>query len=84
MFRVLLTIVYMKNVSSVMPTYFNCLLSEIVFIMQQNLLVLQYNKSLSRVPVDIRRCMKKAGGKYPDRLADSCKRSSVNWMVAGS
>ena len=28
--------------------------------------------------------MKKARRKYPDRLADSCKRSSVNWMAAGS
>jgi len=28
--------------------------------------------------------MKKAGRKCPDRLADSCKRSSVNRMAAGS
>ena len=28
--------------------------------------------------------MKKAGRKYPDRLADSCKCSSVNQMTAGS
>jgi len=28
--------------------------------------------------------MKKAGRKYPDRLADSCKRLSVNQMAAGS
>ena len=27
---------------------------------------------------------KKAGRKYPDHLADSCKSSSVNWMAAGS
>ena len=25
----------------------------------------------------------KAGRKYPNRLVDSCKRSSVNWMAAG-
>jgi len=28
--------------------------------------------------------MKEAGRKHPDRLADSCKRLSVNWMAAGS
>ena len=28
--------------------------------------------------------MKKAGRKYPDHLADYCKRSSVNQMAAGS
>ena len=27
--------------------------------------------------------MKKAGRKYLDRLSDSCKWSSVNWMAAG-
>ena len=27
--------------------------------------------------------LQKAGSKYPDHLADSCKRSSVNWMAAG-
>ena len=28
--------------------------------------------------------MKKAVRKYPDRLADSCKHLSVNWMAVGS
>jgi len=44
---------------------------------------LQDNKSLSRVPVDIN-TWKKAGRKYFDRLADSCKRSSANRMAVGS
>ena len=39
-----------------------------------------------RVPVNINRykCMKKARIKYPDQLADSCKRSSVSRMAVGS
>ena len=36
------------------------------------------------IKLAIQKYMKKAGRKYPDRLADSCKRSSVNRMAAGS
>ena len=46
--------------------------------------VLKDNKSFFRIPVDTGNYMKLAGRKHPDRLADFCKRSSVNWMAAGS
>ena len=41
-------------------------------------------KSLSRTPVDTSSYIKKSGRKGPDRQADSCKRSNVNWIAAGS
>ena len=45
-------------------------------------MVLRDNELLTKVPGY--RYLKNARRKYPDRLADSCKRSSVNRMAAGS
>jgi len=46
--------------------------------------VLIDNQLLTKVPMDMDIVLENARRKHPDHLADSCKRSSINRMAAGS